>query len=868
MRRGIEDIMKQWVRDHIEEIFLFCCLAVVISMFLFRYGCFASDVDWMSQHSVFPDYFRKLFYKTGKLIPSFASNIGGGQNIFNFSYYGLLSPLILPSYLLPFVTMDTYLSVISVICILSSVLLLYHWLRSKGFRGRLSCSMAVMYLFATPVLFQSYTQWMFVNYMPFLILAFMGVDRFMQKKKPLMLCFSIFLMVMTSYYFSIGGLFALALYQIAYAIRETVPFRLKEFLLLELRTAIYVLTSLLMSGVLLVPTAFTLLGRSSDSKQTVTLAELLIPDVKWTHLVYSGYGIGLTTLLLTAVFGVIFYKKAWERFLGYSLLLVLFVPFFEYLLNGGLYLRGKVLIPFLPLLLYWMAYFLMKMRDRLLSPRAVSFCFGITVFLAAIYCDFKIKELQYFILFDAVLMFLCHFLYEKTRKMACIVVPVFVLMGTFSTGFHGMQNNMVSEQLFAEIDAQEYQSLIKELKDQDLYGYRIETRGSDQENFVNINRIYDMEQSISTIYSSAYAAKYDAFRKHVFGLNEPHRNILMQGMTNNRVFLKMMGVKYLISNQKLDAKVCKKEGKNVVYDNGEVAPLGYVTNTLLDEKQYELLEYPYNQIAFLHGTVTNRQTENLQKTSEAIVHQMQQEVSPVSFDLGSIQSKLLTIDEEENGYHIVSKGNATVKANIQIPKRGANYLFVEFDVKNNRKKQDMSIRIENEKNKLTDRSHVYYNRNKTFRFAVACKQNLKKLHISFGKGDYQIYNVKCYAAKISEASVKKLYHNKMKITDNWTTGGILQGTVDSAEDGKLVTSIPNADGFSLFVDGKKAKIEDINYAFIGTSLTAGTHRIKLVYESPGLRVGKYVSVVGFLLCFILCLIRIFTGCRRKKFVLQ
>ena len=255
----------------------------------------------------FPDYFRKLFIKP-EADPIFFKHCGG-QNIFNFSYYGLLSPLILPSYLLPFVTMDTYLSVISIICILSSVLLLYHWLRSKGFRGRLSCSMAVMYLFATPVLFQSYTQWMFVNYMPFLILAFMGVDRFMQKKKPLMLCFSIFLMVMTSYYFSIGGLFALALYQIAYAIRETVPFRLKEFLLLELRTAIYVLTSLLMSGVLLVPTAFTLLGRSSDSKQTVTLAELLIPDVKWTHLVYSGYVDRIDDFIADSSFGVIFYKS-------------------------------------------------------------------------------------------------------------------------------------------------------------------------------------------------------------------------------------------------------------------------------------------------------------------------------------------------------------------------------------------------------------------------------------------------------------------------------------------------------------------------------------------------------------------------------
>lgn len=848
--------MKQWIRDHIEEIFLFCCLAVVISMFLFRYGCFASDVDWMSQHSVFPDYFRKLFYKTGKLIPSFASNIGGGQNIFNFSYYGLLSPLILPSYLLPFVTMERYLSAISVICILLSVLLLYHWLSSKGFRGKLSCSMAVMYLFATPVLFQSYTQWMFVNYMPFLILAFMGVDRYMQKKKPLTLCFSIFLMVMTSYYFSIGGLFALALYQIACAIKKIVPFHFKEFILLELQTAMYVMISLLMSGVLLVPTAFTLLARSGDSKQTVTLAELFIPDVKWTHLVYSGYGIGLTTLLLTAVFGVFFYKKAWERFLGYSLLLVLFVPFFEYLLNGGLYLRGKVLIPFLPLLLYWMAYFLMKMRDRLLSARAVSFCFGITVFLAAVYCDVGTKELQYFILLDAVLMFLCHFLYEKTRKMACIVLPVFVLMGTFSMGFHGMQSNMVSEQLFAEIDAQEYTSLIKELKDKDSYGYRIETRGSDLENFVNINRIYDMGQSISTIYSSAYAAKYDAFRKYIFGLNEPHRNILMQGMTNNRVFLKMMGVKYLISNQKLDATVRQKEGKNVVYDNGEVAPLGYVTNSLIDEKQYELLEYPYNQIAFLHGTVTNRQSLTLQKTSEAAIRQLKQEVCKVGFELGSIKSKLLTIDEEENGYHIISQGNATVKANMQMPKKDVNYLFVEFDVKNNRKKQDMSIRIENEKNKLTNRFHVYYNRNKTFRFAVACKKNLKKLNISFGKGDYEIYNVKCYAAKISEEGVRQLYHNKMKITDNWTNGDMLQGTVSSAEDGKLVTSIPNADGFSLYVDDKKAKIEDVNYAFIGTSLTAGAHTIRLVYEAPGLRIGKYMSVAGFLMCFGLCLLRV------------
>ena len=72
-------------------------------MFVGRYGIFGAKVDWLSQHSVLPDYFRQQFYATGKLFPEFAANLGGGQNIYHFAYYGLYSPLILPSYLLPFV---------------------------------------------------------------------------------------------------------------------------------------------------------------------------------------------------------------------------------------------------------------------------------------------------------------------------------------------------------------------------------------------------------------------------------------------------------------------------------------------------------------------------------------------------------------------------------------------------------------------------------------------------------------------------------------------------------------------------------------------------------------------------------------------
>ena len=76
---------------------------------------FGSHVDWYSQHVVFPDLFRDNFYKTGNIIPEFFFNIGAGQNGFNFAYYGLLSPIILVSYLLPFVPMMTYIIIASII---------------------------------------------------------------------------------------------------------------------------------------------------------------------------------------------------------------------------------------------------------------------------------------------------------------------------------------------------------------------------------------------------------------------------------------------------------------------------------------------------------------------------------------------------------------------------------------------------------------------------------------------------------------------------------------------------------------------------------------------------------------------------------
>ena len=60
---------------------------IVLSLFGYAYG---STIDYANQHIVIPEYFRTLFYSNKDFIPSFALNIGLGQNIYYFSYLIIL----------------------------------------------------------------------------------------------------------------------------------------------------------------------------------------------------------------------------------------------------------------------------------------------------------------------------------------------------------------------------------------------------------------------------------------------------------------------------------------------------------------------------------------------------------------------------------------------------------------------------------------------------------------------------------------------------------------------------------------------------------------------------------------------------------
>ena len=71
----------------------------------------------------------------------------------------------------------------------------------------------------------------------------------------------------------------------------------------------------------------------------------------------------------------------------------------------------------------------------------------------------------------------------------------------------------------------------------------------------------------------------------------------------------------------------------------------------------------------------------------------------------------------------------------------------------------------------------------------------------------------------------------------------------------MFTSIPYDEGWSVYVDGKKAEKIKIMDAFIGLKLEKGQHEIEFKYLSSGIIEGAIISVASLALLLLICLVK-------------
>lgn len=811
-------------------------------MFVGRYGIFGAKVDWLSQHSVLPDYFRQQFYATGKFFPEFAANLGGGQNIYHFAYYGLYSPLILPSYLLPFVKMSDYIMAVSITGLTASVLLFYYWLKSRKTDTGTAFILSLMFLLAGPMIGQYSGQIMFVDYMPFLCLALIGVDRYFEQEKSGLFTVSVFLMIMTSFYFSIGGMLSLVLYGLHryFEQREGNRVAVRSFLRDGLCFVRSMILAVLMSGFFLVPTALALTGGRSKEQNT-SFASFFIPQITVERFAYSIYGIGLTTLVITVLLTGLLYRKVYEKVLTYGCVIVLVIPVFAYLLNGGLYIRDKVFIPFLPLLCYLIGIYLEKCRKKELSFIAGIVPYIITTIFVYIARNQFVskgigKSIWKVLLAESILFLICYVLYcalkryhKETKEILMLALPsVICLAVTMNTFYQMKPDRYVSRKLYRDVTGEQNRQAVKEALKDDGY-YRTEQKGSDDENAADLNRIWDVEQNITSIYSSAYNPDYHTFRQKTFGLEEPFRNGMMQSVSKNPVFQRMMGVRYIVSDSDVPGyTLVKKCGTTGIYQNKDAAPVMYATDRVMTEEEYKKLAFPYNQTAFLEYAVVGEHTESSDQN-------IMTAYEPVSLKMANNRTT----------------GGAEQKTIQQEGQK--QILFFRFRVDNAHPNKDVAVWINGIRNKLSAKDHVYYNENKTFTYAVPLKDGEDNISVTFGKGKYRLRHVQAYLGSLPERS-ELLYQSEIQVDKKQTEDNVIQGTICVKKDGWFITSIPYDKHFKIYIDGKETEIQKVNTAFLGCKIESGNHELKIIYHAPGTTTGKVLSLIG-IAGFLLVLVR-------------
>ena len=774
---------------------------------------YGSITDWLSQHVAFADYFRENFYQTGQLYPDFSLQLGAGQNMAEFMYYGLLRPEILLSYAFPMIKMSTYIMISSIVLTITSTELFYYWIRKQNISQQTAFFASVIFLCAGPMLFHTHKHVMFINYMPWLILTFIGIQRYLQKKKSALMVIGIVLMILESYFYSVSALFMCGIY----AIYEILRMQKKIDYLESLKTI------------------------AREAIQSPTLMELLKPDMDISALTYTGfrsnaYSAGMCVIAWAAIIYFIFRNSKEKRALGIMALLITILPLFCYLLNGLQYVREKSLIPMIPLIGYMVAEMLSEMEKKP-SRRLL----WILPFLFLPYFFIELEKLKLLYLIDVFLCSGIFILYSVTRKN--YIFSIYLLFPLLLTMPTNKVDNFVKQSQLAKFENADKKTQVKAVLDQDSSLYRF-----DDLHYAlrTCNQVLDSRMYKTSLYSSNRNQDYSYFTDKVMGMPGPSTNNATITAEKNSFFQSMMSVKYLYGKGTvpLHYSILSGDKNGFVAVNKNVLPMGYATSELLSKQQFQELKYPYS----MEAVYTNAIVEDAEvKEWKSNLQEVQLSYKLLHMD------DTVTVKRVKNGYQLIVSKKSTINLRLNQNIDG-QLLILDLPITEIQKplKTVVGIEINGIVNKRGSNSDMYGNNRNNFRYVLDKNSPWRDITLKLEKGAYTIQNPKAYLMDGSVLTERNKNIDALK-GERMSGNNVLKGEIDVRDDGYFVTSIPFDKGFTVRLDNKEIAYEKVNTAFVGFPIKKGHHAVEITYQMPGKSAGIMISILSLLIATALYL---------------
>lgn len=782
-------------------LYMFILLAIPLMLvgFLLPSGkIFGNSVDWFNQHVMISDTLRHAIRNEGTLFPTYISQLMGGMNIYHFSYYGYLRPDVLLGALFIHVEMIDIIIGYSIFMMILSAISCYLFLRHQN-ENKEVCLFVSILMILSSLFFQSHKQIMFVNYMPFLFLALLSIDNYLENKQltPFIIC-GTFIML-HSYYYSIGCYLICLIY-----------FLYKNHLLYKRLTWLdffkfikgFIFIALI-SAILTIPTLLVIAGntKSVNSMDYLSLFNISF-DLK--GLLYNNYGCGLTYLVWILLVLGLNYQKT--RILSAITILAMLLPLISYIFNGFLYARSKILIVFIPIVAYISCEVLGQIVKRKLKWHYLS------IILILVPLFFINKSML--VIIDCMICFLILLANSRIKQsyFLYLLIPLFVVYQ------NNQANTFLDQKKYQNISSYDKTALVS--KNQNS----IIRLGDFENNHQNVNNTYGLTIAKAAGYTSTNHSLYNQFLYDTLKLPISINNRVANQDDAHIFYLGMMSINTLLTQDKkaIGYSLVDWQKNHCLYQNQDVMPIAYATSQTYNEEDFKKLSFPQNLDTLYNNAVV------------ANGHSL-------------YQSQF--VKEEfhfKDTYHIQNDSKKTMTQTIKRTTQN-QILVIEFDVQNNNPSQAVEITINGMKNKLSDINTPYFNNNTHFTYVLSDEKVIDQLHLTLSKGNYQISHIKC--SSLNYDVIKNRAH-EVEAMNIKKGNDILNGDIDVSHDGYFITNIPFDKGYTIYIDNKKIDSEIVNTAFLGCPIQSGHHQIKITFEPRGYDFALKISALGLVLTII------------------
>lgn len=873
-------------------MFLLMCIVAFLPFFTegksFVWG--AGVEDGLSQHfsalayygEALREFFRNLLAGHPKLV-MWDMSLGYGADILStLNYYAIGDPLnLLYGFVSPKNTETMYDFMILLRMYLAGITFIMYARKMKK-RSYGTVIGALVYVFSGFCFRLGLRHPFFINPMIYFPLLCLGIEKIYQRERPYVFIFAVCVSAMSNYYF----LYMLTIFAVIYAwirfYKYTEENKMKNFFLTILKFGMYYTLGIAMAAVILLPSVIGFLGNGRYGNGADWKSLIVYPGKYYLLFIenFIGYGnmgsntnAGYLPIVGIVVLFTLFsqrmkHKKYRAAFIASIIALIL--PIFGYAFNGFSYANNRWAFA----LSFIVALLTAEMYPRLfVMSKRQQIGIGAGIIIYTVFCIIvnasgeeilKNKGIMaacgLIAVFYILLLIFQRLGYDTQKRIVRVSMAILLLI---SVGVHGYYRFDPKEYAYTQEfmdQGQAYRTLKEDnirmlSKANDPSVYRVHAEGYRYKNYGLINHL----NTISGYYSITAKCVTDTIKGYdTLGMQYADK---YKGVDQRLGLLSLAGVKYItVAHNSQVAKdvssmgdvpygveKLRKKGNITLYKNKYALPFAYAYDSYMTEQQYEQLNGIGKEQAMLAQIILNQHP-----TDKEIQHNEQRngpDIQTISLPETRISSP---------------KGKKYADITVPVEKDKETYLYFKNLVYHGKKNGDDKFILTGRKgtkgilvtqNDVQQKIHIqstfnpYYFGRKDYIVKInhQTSKAKEKVRLNFlSPGEYEFDDISLITVPKKDvlARLKERKENSMKQIQY--EGNHFRGVYHAKKDQILCVTIPYSKGWKATVNGNRTKIYKANGMFMGIIMKKGTQSVKLDYETPGLKIGAWISLVAWI----------------------